>query len=156
MKSEKIFLDKAPIFEPKNSKLYELIYLISYVVFVVLYFVIVLVNLNAGQQVLSIFYLIYGVVLLSIPITKHIIQKRHGRLYVDISDEKIEVKYSYYRPEKGYSWNDIEKIRFVESNFYITSKQGSEIKFKAPLEKYLDLREKIKGYANRFNVCLEE
>lgn len=152
----RVYLDKPAFFEPKKSKMLNIIYTRIYMILVFFYLItIYYLYIRAGKIVLSLFYLIYGCVLIGVPIYYFIVQKKYGRLFIEITEELVALKDSYLEKKKMYRWNEVKELKFDGSDFYIRT-DTDEKKFKAPLDIYLDLRKILKGIAVNYPVRIVE
>ena len=87
-----------------------------------------------------------------------LIQWRFGRKYVKGTEKNLILKTQYLKPAVTIDWHAIEEITFDGDNFELDYQNGElkKLRFKAPLEKYLDLRTYFKEMANSHSFRIVE
>jgi len=101
-------------------------------------------------------WLVYGIVLTLILCTKIYLYRKYGRKFIKVSDYVLEIKHSYFKIAEQIAWSSIKEIMFSGRKFKIKLINSTEILFKAPLDKYLDLRHLLKSSAEINNVYIYE
>lgn len=149
----KIYLDAPPMFEMKYSSRKNRILSLLYFAFLSIFLVVVIGNIIHGHPVFSLLWLLYGTALVVIIISRFVTQKKYGRRYVGLSESALEIKHTYSQKPEHVPWNEIEEIIFQSCSFIVVGSPG-QIKFKAPIDKYLDLRESIRQYAETNSVII--
>ena len=87
-----------------------------------------------------------------------LIQWRFGRKYMKSTEKSLILKVQYLKPAVVIDWNSLREITFDGDNFELDYQNGElkKLRFKAPLEKYLDLRTYLKEMAHSYSFRIVE
>jgi len=91
-------------------------------------------------------------------IVQTIIQKKYGRKFVKVTDEFLILKTKYFKKSVSLPWDSINKIQFIGQEFLIQAgcASSAEVRFKSPLDRYLEIREFLKNSPVKNKINLEE
>lgn len=137
----------------KAKAFYKIFYPISVGIFLIVGFYLVVIEKNFGNLPL----IIYGLFVITFVICQRIIHKKYGRKYVKGTNESLVLKTKYFKKSVSIPWDSINKIQFIGQEFLVQAESASlaEIRLKAPLDRYLEIREFFKGFAEKFQIELE-
>nr|MBC8183843.1 hypothetical protein [candidate division KSB1 bacterium] len=67
------------------------------------------------------------------------------------------LKTKYFKKSVSIPWDSINKIQFIGQEFVVQTESPTlaEIRFKAPLDRYLEIREFLKSCAGKYRIELE-
>lgn len=105
-----------------------------------------LISLTAG-------FLMMGGVLI-----QPIIYKKYGRKYLKLLNENLILKKHYFSKSLSIPLKNINSIQFIGNEFIIAINDSivKEVKFKAPLDRYLEIREFMKNFSKSYNIRIIE
>ena len=157
MNSKIFYLDNTFFYNPDLSKkantFYKIFYPVSVGLFLIVGFYLVVIEKNIGNLPL----IIYGLFVITFVICQRIIHKKYGRKYVKATNESLILKTKYFKKSVSIPWDSINKIQFIGQEFVVQTESPTlaEIRFKAPLDRYLEIREFLKSCAGKYRIELE-
>ena len=157
MPSKLIFLDKKQYQFPRLSKNANFALSLLFFLILALGYIFFIHNYRSDRDFVTLLYLFYITVLLGIIIYQFVIHKKFGRRFIHITDDSLIIKIKYRENSRSISWDAIEKITFSQTEFVIKSKneESEEIKFKAPLETYLEIRDALNIFGEKHGIAID-
>lgn len=124
----------------------------------VLYLFFILYCLIKYNDFSKIPYLIHATTFFGIIIVQYILYKKYGRKFIKLTKQLLILKNHYFEKSISIPWNLIDEIRFVEKTIIIKTNDSilKEVKFNAPLDRYLDIRKDIKSYKTNHKINIIE
>ena len=152
------YLDNSIMNNPNLSKTANTINKIATPIVGALYLFFILYHLIKNNDFSKIPYFIHATIFFSIIIVQYILHKKYGRKFIKLTKQLLILKNNYFEKSISIPWNLIDKIRFVEKKFIIETNDSilKEVKFNAPLNRYLDIRKDIKGYITNHKINIIE
>jgi hypothetical protein len=143
-----------PDLSPKANTFYKIFYPVSVGLFLIVGFYLVVIEKNIGNLPL----MIYGLFVITFVICQRIIHKKYGRKYVKGTKESLILKTKYFKKSVSIPWDSLNKIQFIGQEFLVQTESPTlaVIRFKAPLDRYLEIREFLKSFVVKYKIKLEE
>ena len=151
------YLDNLIFGNPKLSKKVNDFFRILTPFITILYFIFILFLIITKNDFTKIPYLIHAAILLGLVIFQAIVYTKYGRKFLKCTEESLVLKHKHSEKCKTIPWQKIRSIKFIGQSFVIELYESNqkEIKFKAPLEMYLDIRNYLKQCAGHLTKIEE-
>lgn len=149
MNTNIFYLDNSVFGNPKFSGKVNALFRVFAPIITVIYLAFVIYLIVMKNDFTKIPYLIHGIILASLILFQSIVFSKYGRKFLHCNENSLTLKHKYFDKSISIPWQNIRSIQFSESNFIIKISDSilEEVKFKAPLETYLDIRKYLKDQA---------
>lgn len=149
MNTNIFYLDNSIFGNPKFSSKVNALFRVFTPIITVLYLAFVIYLIVMKNDFTKIPYLVHAVIFTSLILFQLVVFIMYGRKFLKCNENSLTLKHKYFEKSISIPWQNIRSIQFSGSNFIIKISDSilEEVKFKAPIETYLDIRKYLKDQA---------
>ena len=157
MKNKLFYLDNTFFDNPDLSETARFFYKTFFPIFGFIFFVVAFYIVIKEKELTQVPMLLYIIMVIFLVFVQRIFYKKYGRRYLKCIDDNLILKTKYFKKSETIRWDSINTIQFNGQEFLVCTKNTTlnEIRFKAPLDRYLEIRESIREFADNYNIKLE-